>query len=443
MRKYIVGALVLAAAALGIREARSLVSFNTYLVNTPAQAYSGTTVFDTNQNGIYTMSVQAVYSSDTFRSSSFGDGTASTGSVIVTDYLSLTTATATDRITVVSTTGLLGASLTTQGAVLQNGVVWRTSDTTSHTAAILAAALAQVPGFRASSAGNVVFATATLYGASYNSFQLVSSTPTALRVSSATLTGGRDNAVLTVAGVALYQGRQWSAAKSSSDTAKSISAAINADPLLSTLVVSTWSRIGGLGVVYATSTHVGTSANFSIASSTPAALTPFAPSMRGGSNSAFAINTGTLHTPGHGLSLALPVLFSTGSGVGLAPLAPQTTYWVIPAGPDDLSLALSSANALAGIPIVFTSSSTQAAAHSFTLAPLPIAGTPGFFWESSNDGLHYNPLSVSSVTIASYSNPPATVSWDFGTYDFRYLRFNFKGPDAGAINLQVNLNGRQ
>ena len=76
------------------------------------------------------------------------------------------------------------------------------------------------------------------------------------------------------------------------------------------------------------------------------------------------------------------------------------------------------------------------------MAPLTIAGTPSFKWQSSNDGTNFADLSVSSVTFGS-PYTAASTQWDFGTYNYggafvmdltqvRMLTLRFYSSEPGA-----------
>ncbi len=174
----------------------------------------------------------------------------------------------------------------------------------------------------------------------------------------------------------------------SSATAKSISDSIMANTSLNTLVRSTWTTGG---VVVATTTAVGTSTNYTLFSSSQAAIGVSGPvtiaggygtsAMTGGTNSGYALNSPiiTLVTnpfaPGdssQASALALPVLYTGTPAIG--GLTTGTTYFVIPVSKLTIELATTSARAVAGLPLTITSSSTQTTADTYTLAPLAISG---------------------------------------------------------------------
>lgn len=430
---YAAGLLALATIAYA-----SVIVYNQLLVNETALAYSNTYSVDLQSNGINSVSAQATYSSATVPAVTFRDGTQSTGSLTVLNYLALSTASATNRVTVVTNTELDGASLALPGFVFVEGVDWRKQSTTSGTAASIAAALAQVPSLHVSRVGSVVYTTAPSVGSYYNSWQFVSSTPTALTVNSQYFQGGQDNAIVRVNGINLLQGRDFTAATSNAATATSLRNAINGNSALSPYITAS---LGGGGVVFSTSNRTGAQYNFTLVSSTPSALSVSGTRMTGGTAAADTLGSATISIPSHGLTTALPVLYTTAGGT-IGGLSSGATYYPIILDANNVKLSNTSTGAIAGIGAqVVTSTSSQVTANLYTLTPLPITGTPSFKWQVSNDNSSWIDLAVSSVTMTSYSNPPASTLWSFGYIGTRYLRLNVIGPTTGGIYLNVRVIG--
>jgi len=157
-----------------------------------------------------------------------------------------------------------------------------------------------------------------------------------------------------------------------------------------------------------------------------------------------ATNTFTSLDPTQTGMIALPVLYSSSTQT-VSPLVNQTTYYVIPVDRSSFKLALTSTGAIAGVGIVITSSNT---ARTYTLAPLAITGTPSFKWQVSNNGTNYNDLTttpynvaISSVTMLSYTLGGAASMWDFGPFDYTWIRLNVIGPTTGGIQLKCTPNG--
>jgi hypothetical protein len=148
----------------------------------------------------------------------------------------------------------------------------------------------------------------------------------------------------------------------------------------------------------------------------------------------YNMSSGDIFISQHGFTTALPVLF-TGTGT-IGGLSSGTTYYAVPDGINAVRLATSSANAIAGTYEVFASSTTGQSI-TYTLSPLAITGTPSFKWQASNDGVAYFDMSVSSITMSSYTYPYAVAGWDFDTFNYRYLRLSIIGPTTGGIYLNA------
>lgn len=426
---YLTGVLALAMVAHA-----SVIVYNAMLVNETALAYSNTYVLDLNKNGINNLSAQAVYSSATVSNVTFGDGAQSVGTATVLNYVALSSASATNHLTVTSTSALIAATIAVPGYTFRQGVDWGVGANVTATALNIKNALAKVPYLSVSASGGVVYATAT-YGSIYNSYGM-SSNNGSLVVASPKFSGGRDNAVFTMNGVGLLQGRQWFALTSNAATATSLASAINASSYLGARVHAAASG----AVVTSTSTLADASANYSMVSSTPTALSLSGAAMTGGITSAVTLNSSLFIKASHGLPLALPVLYSGTPVIG--GLAASTTYYAIPVTAGSFRLSTSQAGALAGTGlVVVTSTNTQLAQHTYTLAPLAISGTPSFKWQVSNDNSNWEDLAVSSVTMSSYSNPPASTLWSFGFIGTQYIRLKVVGPTTGAIYLKVSTIG--
>ena len=168
--------------------------------------------------------------------------------------------------------------------------------------------------------------------------------------------------------------------------------------------------------------------------------------MFGGTDAAYTLVSGSatvINISSHGFTKGLEVLFST-AGTGLTGLTNQTTYYVIPITANSISLATTSALALANWPVVFTSSAAGTTAHTWTLAPLAIAGTSSYKWEVSNDGVNWFDAGQSTVSIptASFVSTGTVNTWDFSPIDYAWIRLNVKAPSAGGLKLQVIGNGK-
>lgn len=426
------GILVASLMALSSAVRAEIVLSNT-IVDSPSLAADSTYALDLLKIGVNSISAQANYAPASVAPVSFTDGTQSTGNLTVVDFASLTAASASNHLTVSNNAGLSGAVVTLPGYTFREGVDWSVGATSADTAASLRLALLKIPFLSVSRSGSVVYATAPA-GAYYNSLQLVSSTPTALSAASLSFTGGRDSAKISINGVVLTQGQQFTAATSNANTATSIKNAINAAASLSTRIHA--EAIGA--VVTATSTKTGAVYNYKLASSNPSALSVSGALMTGGTTAADTLGSATIHAASHGLTPALAVLYSAGGLIG--GLTSQTTYYAIPVDVDNFKLAASSSLALSGTGIVVTSTGTQLVANTYTLTALPFVGSSSFKWEVSNDGAVWSNLAVSSVTVAP-SDPASSTIWSMGTLGTRFLRLNTVAPTSGGLALKVVVIG--
>lgn len=182
---------------------------------------------------------------------------------------------------------------------------------------------------------------------------------------------------------------------------------------------------------------VYTSATIPTTTFTDAMVTP-------GSAVISATNTYTSLDQNKTGTVGLQVLY-TSSTISVGGLTNQTTYYVIPVDRNSFKLASTSTGAIAGAAITITSSGT---AHTYSLATLPITGTPSFKWQVSNDGTNYNDLTansfnvaVSSVTMLTYTFGGASTVWDFGPFDWTWFRLNVIGPTTGGVALTCTPNG--
>lgn len=336
---------------------------------------------------------------------------------------------------------LQSAYIRFNGQTLYQGQTWLATDTSSGTATSIATLLNLMPGIQASAAGSVVYATATVGGSAANSYTLSSSTGQ-LAVASPTFTGGVNNAALTINGTTLTQGTDWTRTSTTTGTAKAVSDAINANATLGTIVTSAWTA--GASSFTVTSKTVGLLSNYAWNASTTA-FTFGHPTLVGGLNSAYSINTPTIFISEHGYTTGVPLLL-TGSAPP-SPLTAATTYYAIKVDANDVQLALTSTGAVAGTFITLTSSSTTGP-HTTTLTPLAFTGTASFKWQVSNDCVNYQDFTTTSGGIAVSSvtfGTPYTAfvnNWDFGQVNYQCIRAAVVGPTTGAWTLQILVNGK-
>lgn len=437
------------------------VKYNEKLANESGVAVAKTYALPLNGYGIDWFSYQAIWSSAAPTAVTFTDGSVSTTSVTITSNTALSTGTASDFLTVLTTQTIPAASsITVNGIPLILNVHWYQDQTSTMTTAISIkqAVNSYVSGVTASTGTAAkVTITANQYGTFGNNMTLVSNT-SSVTVNTANFTGGRNYATYTINGVELQANRDFTIGASSGATATSLAAAIRNNATLATIVTSS-APSANPGVVYTTATSVGSFTNYVVTSSTQTALTIAGVvttsngmgtgAMTGGTNSAYTINDSTINVAnvfaptGRTPMVALPVLYSTGSSVAIGGLTNQTTYYVIPINSLSFKLASSTANAVAGTAIVFTSSQTKSTADNFTLTPLAYTGTPAGLWQASNDGVSWSTLTTASSITFNTVFPSTNTAADFGQIDYSWIRFNLQTPPtAGGMDLQIIGNGK-
>lgn len=218
-------------------------------------------------------------------SQALSDGTPSTGSLTVVTPSALASASASGSATVVTTTALTGARVSIGPYVFVAGREFAVGASTAATATNLKNAInasGQNLVVASYSPGNTVITlTAVDIGTLYNGVTLRASDAGVLSVSGANLTGGQDNAIVTINGIPLVQGRDWFKQDVASNTAVNLAASINLSPDLRQLVRAAWPG-GSSGVVFLRSAT--TPLAYTLASSAGSALTVSAATMTGGSS---------------------------------------------------------------------------------------------------------------------------------------------------------------
>lgn len=162
-------------------------------------------------------------------------------------------------------------------------------------------------------------------------------------------------------------------------------------------------------------------------------------------NVAFSTDSLTAGSPfiikdAHGLQTGVAVKLEETAGTVPSPLIAETTYYAYRNSAGVVSLATTSAQAIANDPITIVSVTTTGS-QTYTLVPVPYAGTPSFKWQASNDGSNWFDLSVTSITMSSPNN--ATSGWDFGWYPYAGIRLNVIAPTAGGIKMKAYMNIKQ
>src|SRR5580692_10054421 len=160
----------------------------------------------------------------------FTDGSASSFTVTVASNTALSTATASDFLTVLTTNSLSNACITffngTQYQVC-NGGRWRV-DVTSDTAFDIATQMSGQISVLTSTAngGSTVYSTATVAGSFANSWTLSSNT-SSITVNTANFTGGQSGVCLGVGTFEFCAGNQFAVGTSSAITANNLSLVLN------------------------------------------------------------------------------------------------------------------------------------------------------------------------------------------------------------------------
>lgn len=358
------------------------------------------------------------------------------------------------------TGGADNAIFTLNGVPFTANKDWVPAAVSSNTAIAIKNSINVVPGVgvvASTSTSTTVLLTATNTGTIPNTYTLTASTG-ALTIKNPTFQGGQDPAYLNIQGQTLLQGREWFVGTSSVTASTSIVAAINSNPTLNQIVIATANvTCPGCGIVYTTSTSNGTNA-YTLFSSTPAALSVSSNTYLNGSLSTINTTTSKIAATAHGLPTGLAVLYTKASGTSPGQLVAGTTYFVIdpvPTGdsvpdPNNFQLAATSTGAFAGLAVAITTQ-TAAGGGSFTVTPLAINGSLGFFWQASNDGLNWsdltgtvqNGVAISSVTISSNTTTVGTRLWDFGSVNVRQYRLQINAPAQGAYSITVTGNGKR
>lgn len=224
----------------------------------------------------------------------------------------------------------------------------------------------------------------------------------------------------------------------STGTAKAISDAIMANSSLNTIIVSTYTT-NITGVVWATSTVTGVNA-YTVTSSSWAALTPSNFRFVNGVASDVDSTNDTI-TKTNTFMRGQGVVLSTTTNVAMSGLSWGTTYFAIPylAG-TSFKLASSLANATAGTAIDISTGTVGGGAFVLTAQPYS-AGSAGFAWQASNDNSNWWTIpSISSVSVSGSGTN--NVGWDFGDWNYRYLRLNFTGPTRGCVVIDAAMEGK-
>lgn len=377
------------------------------------------------------------------------------------------------------------------GVALVNGTNWFTGNTSTDTVLSIASAIVATPALYptcvstfpanppfsfstgacsggiisistgVSGANGFIILTALSTGSAYV-YPIATSSQTAATLSGVSATwsgatvsaimGGRDNAFLKFGTMTYQNGKEWYAVKNNTETAASIARAINGSVFLSTFGLINVS-ISSQGVVYTTSVQVGSYWNFAMVSSSNTAMTLSGTNatlwpglatstMTGGTDLNYSTITDIINVPNRSLVNAQAVFLSTVGGATITPLSYGSTYFVIFVDTSNIKLALTSSGAVAGIPIDLIGLTTQTAAHTFTLNPIPISGNSFVWFQVSNDSATW--FNIGSGTVPFIAPYVAVSTYtDMGYLNGRMIRARVTGSTSGATNVNVTLNGRE
>jgi hypothetical protein len=282
-------------------------------------------------------------------------------------------------------------------------------------------------------------------GIDYLSFQAVYSTETLTAItfvdgtrSTGTISilsnTGLTGAVITVNGKSFTQGINWAVGSLSSNTATNIYNAIIAVGSGQGSNIA-FSLAASATVIYATATVSGV--NYTLASSTPTAISVVG--MTGAVATDLNYQLDRINKT-NSYATGLSLLATATAGTLPTGLTANTTYFVIAGDGTYLKLATSKANSLTGTTVDFSQGSVDKG--TFVLTPVKNTDNFAFKWQSSNDGMCFCDLSVSSITVT-----PTTGStgycWDFSKFNYEYLRCALSAGTFGSINLKLKGFGRK
>ncbi len=134
----------------------------------------------------------------------------------------------------------------------------------------------------------------------------------------------------------------------------------------------------------------------------------------------------------------------TYSQVGAAngTLTLNSTYYVIPVDANNIQLSLTSTGAVAGVPLVWTSSRAVTTTDLYSFTVPAIAGTESYGFWASIDGSGYTQVG-STVTISAFVFPSTSTFTDIGAYDWKWLQARVVAPTAGAMPISVYVHGEK
>lgn len=423
------------------------------------QAYPNNFTMNLDDKNIDVAALTMVYSS-TFpgvAAASFNDGTASSQTITVVTPTSLSSATATAKVIISSNTALTRQTLYIAGVNLPFNVGVVSSMTACDMAGKMNASTPFLSTCAVNNATGIIYSTAPTYGSTYNQYSIQSSSITA--ISSAAFSGGVDNAQLCINGTCLQANRNWYPTASVATTTDSLYRAINSS---FTIVVAT--GVGATGVIYTTATTVGAN-NYAIVSSSNVPLKISGSvtqtgagvgtgAYAGGTAASFTIGNPIVTIANHKLSSAMGVYVSSTAGTNKLfwststvggtkqEFKQGTTYYAIPLTLNTVEFAETSTGAVAGLPIIWSSSQAVTTTDTYTLNISTVVGPFSYGTWVGNDGSNFVQVgSTNSWTV--YPVVSSATFYDFGTIDYKWLQLRVVGPTSGAVSVNTSLHGEK
>lgn len=165
------------------------------------------------------------------------------------------------------------------------------------------------------------------------------------------------------------------------------------------------------------------------------------------SSANYVLNTPTITVIGNNFAKGLGVLYTVPvSSPAISGLTSGTTYFIIPLTTNSFKLASTTANVYLGTGIVLASS--QPVTDAYSLTPMVFANTTsaGVQVQWSDDKVNFTNATVgnynAAISSVTFIAAGASVLYDLGPTNHRYLRVNQTPPTTGAVNETVTTNER-
>lgn len=403
-------------------------------LNIPAAAIQ--TNHDAFVGDLKSLSAQVDYSKVRPSTAVVNDGAFSSTTLTVADFFHFHGSQSSATITLVSghNVALSNESINIKG---RSFVGFFDAVYATNTARNLAVTIDNHDEYTASASSNVITVLARSTGSAANAWTITSSSPTALSLSGPTFGNGRDPGYLFIQGTQLTDGVDFTAQTSSHVTANAIAVAINANSSLSSIIRVSSSANTGILTLIAQESGVNA---YNLSVSSVGYLTPSAFVFAAGSATAFSVSNDQVFKTNHGFSNGLRVLFEKSAGTDPTGLTAGTTYFALLVDADHFKVALASSSSGVGTAVDITA---LTGSGQFSFLPLAFsAGSAGFEWKGSNDGITYYPLLSTAISSVTYAADGGGL-WSFPDYSYRFLRLAFTSPAAGGINLNMTVNGRR